>query len=158
MFNLINTNNMNNLIKLMENLTSLEIYAICITAAFVILSLLVIFRKIGRPLSEAEAMEKIKRRQEREEYLERQYQIATAAMKNQEETIKNLKAPVLYLSSTNDDFGDKIVLSVQDGEKKTHVFQMKRKGDMERYPFFASLYQTSRHAWYHSKNGEVIIP
>lgn len=142
----------------MTNQNNLQIYAVCITIAFVVLLILVIFRKIGRPLSEAEAKEKIRRRQQREEAWAREEQEKKRVLMEQENVIKNLKPPVLYLSSASDHDDENIVFTIQDGDKKTHLFRAKDMYEIRRQPFLNALYESARPAIYHSRIGEVLIP
>jgi flagellar biosynthesis/type III secretory pathway M-ring protein FliF/YscJ len=142
----------------MANQNNLQMYAICITIAFVTLVLFVIFRKIGRPLSEAEAKEKIKRRQETEqaEAFERSEKLRF--LKEQEDTIKNLKPPVLYISFYSDNHNENIVFTVQDGDKKTHLFKAKSEYQLRKQPYLNSLYTSALSAIYNRKFGTVLIP
>ncbi|MFA6274003.1 MAG: hypothetical protein WC662_02475 [Candidatus Paceibacterota bacterium] len=128
----------------------------------IVLILLVLFRKIGRPLSEAEAKEKIARRQQQQRNIEARRLAEQAErqrewqkFQEQEKLIAEMPRPVTFVSLSGDGMVGR-TLCVQDGNGKPRTLHC-REGLLDKAPFFNGLYQASLEPHYYSKRGAVLL-
>ncbi len=115
------------------------------------LAYLIVFRKIGRPLSEAEAQEKIAQKKQKEA---RDNQYLTNLF-NQEEKIKNLKRPVTLISASGDLASYELL--VREGNGEDHMLKgTEGLMDLGRTPMFRAIYTRAKAgSW---KMDTILIP
>jgi hypothetical protein len=85
-----------------------------------LLAYLIIFRRIGRPLSEAEAQYKIRLKEERRDSEQAQYEKEIAELGKQETLIAEMKTPITHISVGGEGTYEPYNVCVQDGNKKIH--------------------------------------
>lgn len=126
------------------------------------LLLLILSRKIGRPLSDAEVQQKINRKKQKEDQKkERQQQRQLEWQKKldeisaQEREIKNMLRPVTFVSLSGDNTEGR-TLCVQDGNGAVYTLHC-YDYDLEIAPLFNGLYNASIEPHYYSKIGAVLL-
>ena len=122
--------------------------------------LLVIFRKIGRPLSEAEAKYRIdkKLQKERDKKLKRQEEDREARKawdkhEEQEVLISKMKTPIILISAKGDARSG-VSMCVKDGEGKIENLHVEACW-IDKFPKFLGLYHALPYGY---KNGMVLVP
>ena len=150
----------------MKELLSYEQLAWIVEVQFVVLFILLILilkRKIGRPLTETELEEKRQQKEkkrlalqeiERQNQLENQKKIRE--IKEQEEEIRSLLRPVIFVSLNGDDLRGR-TLCVQDGKGDMHSFHASDYDLENNARLFNGLYQASREPNYYGKIGAVLL-
>lgn len=128
----------------------------------VILLYLIIFRKIGRPLSDLEVRQKIKRKEQKiaqKKERQRQEQVKwekkLEKISNQEREIKNMPRPVTFVSLSGDNTYGR-TLCIQDGNGDPYTLYC-HDNDLDEAPLFNGLYQASKSPHYHSSRGAVLL-
>lgn len=121
----------------------------------IILLLLIVFRKIGRPLSEAEAQEKINQKNERRRQQQMEYEKQAEKISAQEREIKSMTRPVTFVSLSGD-YTEGRTLCVQDGNGNPHTLFCDDY-NLDEAPLFNGLYQASKEPHYWSKRGAVLF-
>lgn len=117
-----------------------------------ILIVLIIKRKIGRPLTEAELIEKKRKEEEAEIWLKKEFQ----RLQVQESKINGLKRPLRFVGRS--ETYDKLELTVQDGDKQMHSFSVSNdKFTKESTPFFCALFKASWEPWYFGKKNAILL-
>lgn len=144
----------------------MNLITICIleTVVIIVLVLLILFRKIGRPLSEAEAKEQIVRREQRAKNIKNRRLAKQAEeerrwqkLQEQEKVISELPRPVTFVSLDGDDLVGRTVC-VQDGNGKPYTFHCDQELlDLGMAPFFKAIYEASYEPFYNSKIGAIIF-
>lgn len=111
---------------------------ICVVEAVIILILLVliIFRKIGRPLSEAEAQERIKQKREKMEDARLRAKEERERLEEQENMIKEMKTPITLIAARGS-LMEGFVVCVKDAGGKIESFSGKPN---LQFPRFLALY------------------
>ena len=120
-----------------------------------ILLLLIIFRKIGRPLSEAEAWEKINQKEEKRHQRQLEWEQKLEKISAQEREIKNMLRPVTFVSLSGD-IAEGRTLCVQDGNGTPYTLYC-HDNYLDEAPLFSGLYHASREPHYYSKRGAVLL-
>lgn len=121
----------------------------------VILLLLIFFRKIGRPLNEAEAREKINLKREKRRQQQLKWEQELKKISNQEDKIRNMQRPVTFVSLSGDAAYGR-TLCVQDGSGMPHTLFC-RDFDLRIAPLFNGLYEASVEPHYHSERGAILL-
>lgn len=152
-----------NLIRTTMETTNFFGVAVAELVIIIILALLIIFRKIGRPLSESEIKERKERQALAEEKFNKQQELRALQRQNyekklldQENAIKELLAPVKLVSVAGDSCG--YDLCVVDKNSRSHIFSAS-SDDMYSYniPRFKTLFNAS-HALDGWTTGSILIP
>lgn len=120
-------------------------YAIALIEAGVILTLLylIIVRRVGRPLSEAEVQYKIHLKQEREREGQAREQQELARLRSQEDAIAAMETPIVLVSVVIPGYGSETYnMCVQDGTKKRHNLIVK-SWHVDQCPRLQSLFSAA---------------
>jgi hypothetical protein len=137
-----------------------KIVALIEAVALIVLIYLIVTRRIGRPLSEAEAQYKLKRKEEIRLQDEHLYQEKLNELAKQEVLISQMKSPIILVSvSGGEFFSDPYNLCVQDGEKKIHTLLAERS-ELRQLPKLQALFKAA--GWNNDgpwlwKGGDVLV-
>ena len=119
-----------------------QLIALMEAAVILLLGFLIIFRRIGRPLSEAEAQYRIKLKEERKQKEAEDYQKEISELNKQEILIAEMQTPITLISVAGEGTYEPFNVCVQDGNKKIHNLLAEHR-HISKLPKLQSLYRAA---------------